>query len=143
MMWAFCSLAVIELVVVHVLVALRWPAIGWPLTVLSAASIVWLVFWIGSFRRLPHELTGGTLILRLGSLKSVRIALADIQRITASWEPGATGASDAVNLAAIAHPNRLLELSRPMPKKRDRVFVRFDDPAAFDEAMRQRDIPVA
>ena len=84
MMWAFASLATIELVVVHLVVALRWPWIGWPLSALTLASLVWLVLWIRSFSKLPHRLEEHSLHLHAGTLRHVAIPLADIDSVAAA-----------------------------------------------------------
>ena len=135
MMWVLFALSLIELLAVHFFVALKWPWIGWPLTILSAIGAVWLVYWILSFRRLPHALEGETLMLRLGTLKAVKLQLSDIAGVSMHWEDGATTARDAINLAGIAYPNRCVELREPIRKGRKRVFVRFDRPAEFDHAL--------
>ena len=134
MMWAFAALAVIELVVVHLFVALRWPWIGWPLSIVSAAGVVWLVVFIASFKKRPHRLEDGVLHLHAGIRHHLTIPLENISRIAAEWEQGAIEAGDAINLALIAHPNPAIHLVEPLGKWR-KVFVRLDDPARFDAAL--------
>ena len=143
MVWALFALSLIELVVVHLFVALRWPVVGWPLTIVSAIGAVWILFWIRSLRTKPHRISGTQLTLRLGNLKTVELDTRGIKRVLGSWEPGAIKAKDAINLAAIAHPNRCLELAEPLAKGKGRVFVRLDDPEAFDAALRERDVAFA
>lgn len=134
MVWVLFVLSLIELVVVHFLVALKWPMIGWTLTIISALGAVWLVRWILSFKRLPHELGDEGLTLHLGSLMSVDLDFDNIASIQTSFEPGALEKKGKLNLAFIAHPNRCFELKQPIMKDKARVYVRFDDPAAFDAA---------
>ena len=134
-MWVFFAIAVIELVVVHLLVALTWPLVGWTLTILSAIGIVWILLGIRSFRRLPHELVGDRLTVRFGNMKQVRLGLGQVDRVIGSWEDGAVQAKNAINLAGIAYPNRCIELVEPLEKGRSRVFVRLDDPEPFDRAL--------
>ncbi len=134
MMWALAALSSIELLVVHLLVALRWPMIGWPLSLLSAAGLVWVVALIRSFSRRPHRLCEGVLHLYAGSLRHLVIPTANIARISADWEAGAHKGADAINLALIAHPNRMIELAEPLGRRR-RILIRLDDPSAFDAAL--------
>lgn len=136
MMWALFALSLIELVVVHIFVALKWPVIGWTLTTISALGAIWLVWWIFSLKRLPHELRDGALTLRLGTLKSVEVALDNVSAIKSTWEQGAHDDKASLNLAAIAYPNRCLDLKEPIEKGKARVFIRCDDPASFDLVMR-------
>lgn len=135
MMWVLFSLSLLELVVVHIFVALKWPMIGWTLTTLSAVGAIWLVWWILSMKRLPHELRDGVLILRLGAMKSIEVALNNVADITSSWEPGALERKCNINLAAIAHPNRCLELKSPIQNGKTHVFIRLDDATEFDAAL--------
>ncbi|MBD3728108.1 MAG: hypothetical protein IE933_00195 [Sphingomonadales bacterium] len=137
------ALSLVELFAVHFFIALRWPMIGWPLTILSAAAAVWMVFWIRSFRRLPHGLDRDGLTLRLGLLKGTRVDLAQIARVSRGWEQGAVKARDAINLAAISYPNRCIELAGPIRRGKSRIFIRLDEPEGFDSAMLEAGIPVA
>lgn len=137
MMWVLFALSLLELVVVHIFVALKWPVIGWTFTTISAFAVCWLVWWILSMKRLPHELRDGVLILRLGAMKTVEIALDNVADITSSWEPGAIERRGNINLAAIAHPNRCLELKKPTKKGKERVFIRLDDAGHFDAVLAQ------
>lgn len=142
MMWVLFVLSLIELVVVHLFVALKWPLIGWTLTTISAIGAVWLVRWILSFKRLPHELRNGVLSLRLGNLKNVEVALENVSGVKSSWEQGAHDDRASLNLAPIAHPNRCLDLKNPVDRGKTRVFIRCDDAASFDLAMRNHGFAV-
>lgn len=142
MMWVLVALSVVEMLAVHLFVALKWPHIGWPLSVLSALGIVAILVWIRSFRRLPHRLEGSMLELRLGGLKTRRIALAQIERVARGWQVGAVDGRDAINLAGIAYPNRCIRLTEPLRRGRHLVFIRLDDPAAFDAAMQASGVAV-
>lgn len=137
MMWVLFAIALIELVVVHLLVALKWPLAGWPLTIASALGALWILVWIGSFRSNPHVLNGDKLILSFGRFKSLEVSLNDIASVSSSWEQGALQKKDAINLAGIAFPNRCLELLKPARKNKSRVFIRLDEPADFDQALNQ------
>ncbi|MEM6477208.1 MAG: hypothetical protein AAF687_13700 [Pseudomonadota bacterium] len=135
MLWVVFALSLIELIAVHLFVTLTWPWIGWPLTILSLIISVWMVIWIRSFPKLPHVLGADGLLLRLGRLKSVRVELSEIARVIRGWEDGATTAKNGINLAGIAYPNRCIELVSPIEKGKMRVFIRLDDPGAFDAAL--------
>ncbi len=137
MLAALAGLATLELCVVHLFVALKWPRVGWPLTVASAMSIVWLIGWIGSWRRLPHELDGDLLMLRMGSLRSIRVPLASIARISKDVSRADLKQRGTRNLVPVAFPNRLIVLREPLPGRRrtTRIAVRLDDPGAFDAAL--------
>lgn len=135
MLWVFSALAVIEMIVMHLFVALKWPWIGWPLTALSALSVGWLVLWIRSWRRLPHELEDDVLTLHMGSLRSVRLPLSHIAAVTPSMAD--LRAPGTRNLVPIAYPNRMIVLAAPSAGRRPagRYAVRIDDAAAFDAAL--------
>lgn len=137
MLAAFAGLATLELLLVHLFVALKWPRIGWPLTVVSAISLVWLIAWIRSWRRMPHELDGNLLILRMGSLRSMSLPLAAIEGISTKVSRDILKQPGTRNLVPVAFPNRLILLREPLPDRRRtiRVAVRVDDPASFDAAL--------
>jgi hypothetical protein len=142
MMWVLFALSLVELMVVHFFVALKWPYVGWPLTILSAIGALGILFWIRSFKARPHTLEGDRLTLHFGSIKSVALDLANIAEVKRSLEPGALDQKGTLNLAGIAYPNRAIELKEPLARGRNRVFVRLDDPASFDRALEQRGIAV-
>ncbi len=135
MMWVLFALSIIELFATHFFVTMKWPHVGWPLTILSGAGVVWIFVWIRSFRRLPHVLDDGSLLLRLGNLRRVSIDITNIERIRRGWEAGAAEQRGAINLAGIAYPNRCIELNEPVRKGAQRVFVLVDNPDEFDVAM--------
>lgn len=142
MMWVLFALSIIELLAVHFFVALKWPYIGWPLTILSAIGALGILLWIRSFRLRPHVLEGDRLTLNFGNLKSVEIDLANIARVKRSLEPGALDQKGIINLAGIAYPNRAIELVEPLRRGRSRVFIRLDQPEAFDRALEQHAIAI-
>lgn len=138
MLWVFVALAVGELMVVHLLLTLRWPVIGWPLLVVSGATVIWLVLWIRSFGRYPHSLSGDVLRLRIGSLPDTSIRLAAIGSISTNWCSGEHRGKGARNLVPVAYPNRMLRLTSPIQTRKgmcDRIAFRVDDPVSFDAAM--------
>ncbi|MHA7818157.1 MAG: hypothetical protein ACX930_00765 [Erythrobacter sp.] len=140
MMWVLFALSLIELVAVHIFVALKWPLIGWTLTVISAIGVVWILLWIRSFRTRPHVLTEDRLLLRFGNLKSVELDLANIACVRRGWEQGALDQKGIINLSGLAYPNRCLEFVEPIERGRERVFIRLDEPEQFDAALEARAI---
>ena len=139
MMGVFLALASIELVVVHLLVALWRPWVALLLSLFSLATIAWLVALIRSFKRLPVRIADGTLIMRAGNLHRVDIPLADIAGLRSAWDAASLKQRDVLNLAMIAYPNIVIDLRRPIRLGRRReiraVAHRFDDPVAFAQAI--------
>lgn len=144
MLWVFSGLACIELVSVHFLLVHVWPRAAWPISLLTALSVLWLIGWIRSWARLPHELGDGALRLHCGSLRSVVIPLAQIALVR-GLKQGDLAKNGLCNLVPIAHPNRLIELIAPLAGRKAawRVAIRLDDPMAFDAALRDAGVAVA
>ncbi len=141
MLWAFASLAILELLVVHFVLAARWPWLAWPLTLLSGLSIIWLMRWIQSFKRLPHEVDDQRLRLHFGSLRSLDIPLASIRSVRTSWNGADLKQPGVVNFVPVAYPNRMIEIDPPIASRKKPVIAiafRVDDPAAFDAALADR-----
>jgi hypothetical protein len=138
MLWVFFSLAMIELMVAHLFVSLKWPILAWPLTVLTAVANIWLFRWIRSWARSPHELHPDYLRLHMGSLRHIDVPLAQIESVIPVLSAEQIKGRDTSNLVPIAFPNRLIELSEPLSNRRStrRIAIRLDDPVAFDEAIR-------
>jgi len=138
MMWVFVALASIELVVVHVLVALWWPAFAVMLSLLTLAAILWLAWAIASFRTQPVRIAGEMLVLRVGQLRQVAIPLTNVAGLRTGWTGYDIKARGTLNLALIAWPNVLVELREPVRLGRrtvDAVAHRLDDPVAFAAAL--------
>jgi len=144
MLWAFACLAACELLAVHLFVSLKWPSIAWVLTGATFLSIIWLVSWIRSWRKLPYRLEADRLVLPMGSLRTIEVPLSMIDTISTQVDRERIKAKGSANLVPLAFPNRIVELSEPLPgrKKTVRVAIRPDDPAAFDAAMQAAGIPV-
>lgn len=138
MMWVFVALASVELVVSHLLVGLF---LGWiaalVLSVLTLASIVWLVSAIAAMRRLPVTLDTDRLVMRAGTLKTIAVPIASIAGLRREWREDALKAEGVRNLALIAHPNVIVDLDPPLPGRKPirAVAHRLDDPAAFARAI--------
>ncbi len=145
MLWMFVGIAIIEVLIVHLFVALRWPVVGWPLTLLTGLAVVWLIAWTRSFRTHPHRLIKDHLQLQMGSLRRMHVPLAAVARVRTSWGPGEHNVKGATNLVPIAYPNRMIELSRPLQYRRratQRVAIRVDDADSFDRALRGRGVEI-
>jgi len=146
MLWAFAALATIELLVVHLFVSLKWPAIAWALSMITILSIAWLVRFIMSFKRCPHALDADRLHLRMGSLRTIVVPIAHIVALRSHWPSGAEKEATCANLVPIAFPNRLVEINPSVAGRRgslSAVAIRVDDPAAFDVALAARGVIVA
>lgn len=143
MMWVLFALALIELVAVHFFVALKWPLIGWTLTIISAIGVIWMFRWIRSFRARPHALDQDRLRLHFGNLKLIEIDLGNIASVTRGWEQGALDKKGIINFSGLAYPNRCIELAEPIERGKTRIFIRLDDPDAFDAALEARSVAFA
>ncbi|WP_152569437.1 MULTISPECIES: hypothetical protein [Sphingomonas] len=136
----FTSLAVTELLVVHLFLALKWPWLAWPLSATSVLGIAWLIGTIRSFRRMPHELTDGELRLHVGRLRSLTVPLGQVAAVRGVIDGAEVKASDTANLGLISYPNRMVDLIAPLRFRRRtvlRIALALDDPAAFDLALQR------
>lgn len=143
MLWVFASLASIELIIVHLLVSLKWPAAAWALTLMTLASLVWLVRFITSFKRCPHNIDGGRLHLRMGSLRTISVPLSHVAAVRSQWPSGDEKVPGSVNLVPVAFPNRLVDLDPPIAGRRgplSSVAIRLDEPERFDAALAARGV---
>jgi membrane protein YdbS with pleckstrin-like domain len=75
MMWILVAIATVETLVVHLLVALWRPWVAALLSVVSVATIFWLIGAIRSFKTLPVEISDGQLVWRVGRLRKVVVPL--------------------------------------------------------------------
>ena len=146
MLWALAALATLETLVVHLFVWLKWPTVAWVLTVVSVAFLIWLVRMIGSLKRLPHSIEGDRLVLRLGSLRTVAVPIAQIAGVRSNWDSGGTRAHGVTNLVLIAASNRIVDIAPPIAGRRGpshAVAISVDDPVAFDAALAARGVTIA
>ena len=133
MLWMFVAIAGTEMVVVHGLVALRWPAAALVLTALTLPALVWFVRAIHAMRRLPVLIEPDRLVMRAGGIKAVAIPLENIARVAAVDGLPKERRRTTLNLALLAHPNVVVELRHRLPGRRGwgAVAHRLDEPAAF------------
>jgi predicted O-methyltransferase YrrM len=134
----FVCMASVELVVVHLLVAMWRPDVALVLSLLSLASIGWLVRVIRSFRRLPVLIEHDRLVMRVGTLKRVDVSRAQVAGLRQSWDAATLKERGTVKLSLIAYPNVVVDLDPPVPDRRGLVRAvahRLDDLAAFTVAL--------
>ena len=144
MLGVFAGLATIEMLVVHLVAAAHWPRLAWPLTALTLASVVWLAWWIASWKRLPHRLRDGVLRLNMGSLHHIDVPIAAIASVRVVGDSAEIKARSTRNLVPLAWPNRIIDLRSALPGRRpiQRIAIRLDDPLEFDRALRSHGIAV-
>jgi hypothetical protein len=138
MLWAFVAIALVELIVVHLLLAHWSRTAALILSALSLASILWLVSVIRSFRRLPVLITPDALVMRVGTLKGATVPLSQVAGLRESWDAEWLRRRDVLNLALIAYPNVVVMLHGPLQMGRREVIAiahRLDDPLAFTAAL--------
>lgn len=137
MLWAFVGLASIELLVVHFLLSFWSRTAALILSGLTLASIVWLVALIRSLKRLPVIVGEAGVTMRLGSLRSVTIAPAQLRALRRSISADALKQKGMLNLAMMDHPNVVLDVE-PMADARRPIrgiAHKLDDPAGFATAI--------
>jgi hypothetical protein len=146
MMWVLVGLSVVELCVVHLLVALLWsPLAAALLSLATLAGLAWLVAAIRSFRRLPVLVDERRVLLRAGRIKSIAVERAGIAGLRGDITAAEAKERDVLNLALLAHPNIVIDFAAPVERGRGRkvraVAHRLDDAGAFLAALSAR--PVA
>lgn len=137
-MWAFACIMAMELVVVHLLVRIWSPAAAAILSALTLAMLAWTVMLIRSFARRPVLVGGGEVVMRVGSLREIRVPAARVAGVRTSWPSGALKLPGVLNLALINYPNIMLDLDPPLrPRRRTigAVAHRLDDAPGFVAAI--------
>jgi hypothetical protein len=138
MMWILVAIATVETLVVHLFVALWRPWVAALLSVVSVATIVWLVGVIRSFKTLPVEITDGQLIWRVGRLRNAVVPLDRVRALKTEWTAADLKRRDLLNCAMIAYPNTVVVLDGPVVAGRRSVLElahRLDDPTGFATAI--------
>jgi hypothetical protein len=141
LMWAFAGIMAVELAVTHLLVSALWSRTAAGIfSGLTLTALIWTVMLIRSFKRLPVIVGPDEILMRLGSLKPVRVPAGQIAGVRTSWPSGAEKKRGVFNLALINYPNVMLDLDPTFPGTRKRplsaVAHRLDDPAGFAAAVR-------
>jgi hypothetical protein len=142
MMWAMFGLATLEMLVVHFLLFLWRPWVAMVVSLVSLCGIVWIGLTIRSFKRMPIRIVDGQLILRAGTLRTLKVDLSNVAGIRKSWDRVTLNEPTLLNLALIAWPNVIIDLKSPVRAasrfgSRDLLAVahRLDDPTAFVAAL--------
>lgn len=138
MLWALVAVSVVELCVVHLLIALLvsgWVALV--LTIGSLAGILWLIGLMRSFRIMPVELTEDRLTMRAGSLRAIDLPRGSVLRLRDDFTGADIKAPGMLKLSLLAYPNIVIDLVEPIALGRRRVTAvahRLDDAASFAKA---------
>lgn len=138
MLWVLVAVAVVELTVVHLLLALWQPVVAGVVSLLSLAVVGWLVAGIASFRRSPVLLDRDTLIMRVGPLRRIAVPVANIAVVSGERSRSDLRAMRAVNFALVAHPNVVVTLAPRLRRGRRTIGAlahRLDDAPAFLRAL--------
>ena len=142
MMWAFLAIALVELVVVHVLLALWSPWIAIGISVVSVTGLGWLILMLRSLKRMPVVVRDDVIVFRTGSLLCLCVARANVARLRPDWNAEALKAPDILKLSLLAYPNVVVELVDPVDVVRlgrvrrvTAIAHRLDDPAGFAAAL--------
>ena len=137
----FLSLAMIELFVVHLLVAMWSPVAAWVLTALTIFGIAQIALLIHGMIRWPTLIGQAGLTVRHGRRKEIFVPFAQIAKIEdVAFRPEEKG-PQAFRATVLAQPNVGIRLSSPLVHGRRRlesILMRLDDPAAFRAALSAR-----
>jgi len=129
------------MLVVHLLVALLLsPVLALALSAVSLATIAGLVTLIRSFDRLPVWVGDETLVMRAGLLIRIEVPRASVAAIRGAFTRAELKQAGVLNLALLAFPNVLVELTAPVPHGRRAKPVwaiahRLGDPDGFRSAL--------
>lgn len=134
MLWVMVGLSTIELAVVHLLISFWSHTAALILSMLTVASIVWIVLLIRSMRRLPVLLDERRLVMRVGTLRSVEGPLDKVAGLRPAFDAVSLNSRGVENLALLAWPNVFVEFAQPVRQGRrelNAVAHKLDDAAAF------------
>lgn len=138
MMWTLLAIGLCELVVAHFLIALWSRPVALAVSLVTLPALAWLVVGIVSLGSRPSVLADDVLHLRAGRMKGVEVPLSQIAGVRGVASAAEVRFPDVLNLAMIAHPNILVDLTRPMNRRGRSIRTlahRVDDPAAFAAAI--------
>ena len=138
MIWVLIGLSSVELVVVHLLLAHWWPRVAAVVAIATMMGIGWLVTVVRSFRGMPVLLDADRLLMRVGRLRSVSVPTDHIGGLRSSCDGAALKQRHVLNLALIAYPNVVVDLTAPIEVGRRQISTiahRLDDPAGFAAAL--------
>ncbi|WP_174278396.1 hypothetical protein [Sphingomonas bacterium] len=137
-MWAFVSLAMIELVVAHLLLRHCSPNGALALSVVSGGVVGWIVAGILSFRRRPVLLIDDRLVWPLGTIKRLAVPRAAVAGVATGWTSADARRRDTFDACAFSTPNVLVTLREPVRARRRVIRAlahHLDDPAGFAAAL--------
>ena len=140
LMWAFACIMAVELAGrLHLLVSLLWSSARRRHSLRTDPRGPDLERSVHrSFKRLPVMVGDEGVLMRLGSLKAVRLPADRIAGARTSWPSGAEKRPGVLNLALINYPNVMLDVDPPLPARRrsiQAVAHRLDDPSGFVAAV--------
>lgn len=125
--------------VTHLLVSVLWNDVAaWILSAISLATLVWVISFARSLKRLPVLADDEGVTMRIGSLKTVRIPADHLAGLRTTWPREELQQRGVLNLATINYPNIMLDLDPPLPGRRHPIKAvahRLDDPAGFTAAV--------
>ncbi|PZU09888.1 MAG: hypothetical protein DI605_08675 [Sphingomonas sp.] len=141
MLWALVAISLVEMMVVHLLIALWSPALGLCLSLASLVLMIWLVRLIRSFPRLPVMVGEGGIVMRAGTLRRIDVPVALVAGLREEWSAETLKDRAIARLSLLAYPNIVIDLVEPIEMRGGRciraIAHRLDDPAAFSAALRQ------
>lgn len=137
MMWVFFGLVIVEMLVVHGLVAMWTPWVALGLSSLSLPALIWVVLVIRSFRAMPVRIADGQLHWPAGRLRTVAVPLAQVKGLLGRIDGALVKDRATFNAALMAWPNVMVELADPLPGRGpiSRLAHKLDDPAPFVAAL--------
>lgn len=138
----FLCLALLELVTVHLLLAMWSMTAAWTLTALSLLAVAQIGWLIRGLVEHPTEVDGSAVHVRYGAAGRLTVPLDSIVRVAnVAFAPEQKG-PDVFRATVIASPNLALHLAAPISVRRRQVStlaLRLDDPAAFMARLASRE----
>jgi hypothetical protein len=139
LLWAFASIMAIELAVVHLIVSALWSrTAALILSLLSLATLAWIILLIRSLKRLPVLVDEAGVTMRVGALKGLIVPRERIAAVRTDWPREMLKQRSVLNLALLNYPNVMLDLDPPIPSRRRSVRSvahRLDNPGGFVAAV--------
>ncbi|MFL9842302.1 hypothetical protein ABS767_15130 [Sphingomonas sp. ST-64] len=138
MLWALMAISLVELGVVHLLVALLWSGTAaLALSVVTLAGLGWMVWQLRQMPRRPVLLDADGLWMRVGTIRSIRVPTAAIAGVRTAIDPAIRRDRSVLRLSLLSHPNVVVALNAPLSEGRpiSAIAHRLDDPDAFVAAI--------
>lgn len=143
MFWAFLSLALIEIAVLHLLVS-RWNATAaWILFIVSDISVLYLIGLINSLRKLPILVQSAGVRVRAGLLIDQWVPIDDIAAVNGAIDDMVRERKAMLKASLLSHPSLYIHLKRPAAIRNpirgmlmiEAIGVHPDEPAEFMRAV--------